>query len=89
LVRLYFPAAAQQAETSNTGTMQTILLVEDEPGVLEMTTETLRSMGYDVVTAPDGRSALEILWREPKIDILFTHIVMPRGVNGIELAKLA
>ena len=69
--------------------MGRILVVEDDPEVLDVTVETLRRMGYEVLTAGDGPAALAILRREADIDILFSDIVMPRGINGVELARTA
>jgi CheY-like chemotaxis protein len=42
-----------------------------------------------VLTAPDGPSALSVLRRDADIDVLFSDIVMPRGMNGLELARQA
>src|SRR5438874_7419182 len=69
--------------------MGRILVVEDDPEVLDVTVETLRGFGWEVLTAPDGPSALAVLRRDPDIDVLFTDIVMPRGLNGVELARQA
>src|SRR5205085_6885874 len=66
-----------------------ILVVEDDPEVLDVTVEMLRGFGYEVLTAPDGPSALAVLRRDADIDIVFTDIVMPRGMNGVELAREA
>src|SRR5439155_24216325 len=66
-----------------------VLVVEDDPEVLDMTVEMLRGFGYEVLTAPDGPSALAVLRRDAEIDVLFTDIVMPRGMNGVELARAA
>jgi len=66
-----------------------VLVVEDDPEVLDVTVESLRMIGYDVLTAPDGPSALDVLGRESDIDVLFTDVVMPRGMNGVELARAA
>jgi CheY-like chemotaxis protein len=57
--------------------------------VLVVTVETLRLFGYEVLTAPEAQSALAILRRDPEIDVLFSDIVMPRGINGVELAREA
>jgi len=57
--------------------------------VLDVAVEMLRGFGYEVLTAPDGPSALQVLRRDPEIDVLFTDIVMPRGMNGVELAREA
>jgi PAS domain S-box-containing protein len=97
-VTLYLPAAAAAAETkpadagqrgAASGGFGRVLVVEDDPEVLEVTVERLRLLGYEVFTAPDGPSALTVLRREPAIDILFSDVVMPRGMNGVELARTA
>jgi len=51
--------------------------------------ETLHALGYDVLTAGDGVSALQMLTRDQHIDVLFSDIVMPRGMSGVELAHRA
>jgi CheY-like chemotaxis protein len=66
-----------------------ILVVEDDPDVLDVAVESLRILGYDVLTAPDGPSALAVLRRDPDIQILLSDIVMPQGMNGVELAREA
>src|SRR5205085_11615507 len=91
-VTLYLPPAqpaGAEAPETEAQTMGRVLVVEDEPEVLDVTVEMLRALGYEVLTAPDGRSALEVLRRDPDIDVLFTDIVMPRGMNGLELAREA
>jgi PAS domain S-box-containing protein len=96
-VTLYLPAARAAAHPATPGEeaaetapgMGRILVVEDDPEVLEVTVETLRTMGYEVLTATDGPSGLAVLRRDPEIDVLFTDIVMPRGINGVELAREA
>jgi PAS domain S-box-containing protein len=77
------PAAQAKPMTSK------ILVVEDDPDVLEVAVESLRMMGYEVLTAPDGPSALSVLRRDPDIRILLSDIVMPNGMNGVELAREA
>ena len=66
-----------------------ILVVEDDPDVLDVAVESLRMLEYDVLTAPDGPSALAVLRRDPNIQILLSDIVMPHGINGVELAREA
>jgi PAS domain S-box-containing protein len=66
-----------------------VLIVEDEPEVLDIATEIFDSLGYDVLTAADATAALEILKSSAPIDVLFSDVVMPRGMNGLELAKEA
>jgi len=66
-----------------------VLLVEDEPDLLDVTAELVRSIGYDVVTAVNGSDALALLQQRPEINILFTDVMMPNGISGIELARSA
>lgn len=67
--------------------MQSILLVEDEQTLREMTQEMLSRQGYKVVCATDGEEALEICERKgARFDLLFTDMIMPR-MNGIALAE--
>jgi CheY-like chemotaxis protein len=64
-----------------------ILLVEDDPAVATMVTEMLRDLGYEVRHAPAAAAALEVLEREPCFDLMFSDMVMPGGMDGIELAR--
>ena len=66
-----------------------ILLVDDDEGFREATTRILRSGGYEVLTAPDYRLALEIIESNKPIDLLLVDIVMPDRVNGLALARMA
>jgi PAS domain S-box-containing protein len=66
----------------------TALIVEDEPDVLAVSTELFRSLGYNVLTAENGLEAVDILRRSQPIDVLFTDVVMPRGMSGVSLARL-
>ena len=65
-----------------------ILVVEDEERVRHMSVDALRDLGYTVVQASDGEQALSLLTIQPRIDMLFTDIVMP-GINGRILADRA
>jgi CheY-like chemotaxis protein len=67
----------------------TILVVEDDADIRELVEEILSEHGYHVLSAPDGMTALAILRRERQIDLLFTDIVMPGGLNGAQLADAA
>ena len=67
----------------------TVLVVEDDPDVLQTTIDTVQSLGYEVLTAADAQAALAILARDEPIDILFSDIVMPKGMDGIQLAREA
>lgn len=72
-------------ETSGTGT---VLLVEDEMRVLELTAASLRELGYTVLEAHSGKQALDVLMNDESIDLLLTDIVMPE-MNGRQLADAA
>ena len=67
--------------------MGTILLVEDEEAVRAFSARVLRSKGYEVLEAPSGDSALELLeTKADSVDLLITDVVMPR-VDGPTLVK--
>jgi|GEM_PF-1867084 len=66
-----------------------ILVVEDEPEVRRAAVEVLRKEGYGVMDAADGAAALEVLRSDGPFDLIFTDIVLPKGMNGVELAERA
>lgn len=66
-----------------------ILIVDDEPELVEVAKECLLNVGYNIITASNGSEALDKLKKNPKIKLLFTDIVMPGGMNGFELAETA
>jgi CheY-like chemotaxis protein len=70
------------------GSGETVLIVEDDPDLREMAFKTLSSLGYEALTAADGQSALEIFDKGTSIDVLFTDVVLPKGMNGVALAEL-
>ena len=65
---------------------ETILVVEDDDDVRTYSVETLRELGYRVIEAHDGPSALRLLERQPHVDMLFTDIVLPAGMTGAQVA---
>jgi signal transduction histidine kinase/CheY-like chemotaxis protein len=96
-LRLYLPRAAMGfaeehmpaiAESLPRG-RETVLAVEDSPSLRLLLVKQLESLGYRVLEAEDAKSALGILAGEATIDLLFTDIVLPGGVNGSELARMA
>jgi CheY-like chemotaxis protein len=66
-----------------------VLIVEDDPFVRSYAVMSLHSLGYRVTAAVDGNDALQQLGTDMQVDLLFTDIVMPGGINGWELADLA
>lgn len=71
-----------------TGT-ETVLLVEDDAFVRAFATMCLESFGYTVIVAVDGREALARLNEGLNVDLLFSDVVMPGGISGIDLAERA
>jgi CheY-like chemotaxis protein len=65
----------------------TVLIVEDEPDVTAVAAELFRSIGYEVLTAGTGHDAIDILKCRRDIDVLFTDVMMPNGMSGIELTR--
>ncbi len=68
---------------------ETVLVVEDELLVRELTVEMLAELGYAAVAAENGREALEVLEKTPKVDLLLTDVVLPLGMSGADIAELA
>ncbi|MDH5822866.1 response regulator [Luteimonas sp. RD2P54] len=64
-------------------------MVDDDRNILDTVVEALRDLDYAVTTAENGHDALERLRNDPGIAILFTDVVMPGGMTGIELARKA
>jgi PAS domain S-box-containing protein len=67
----------------------TVLIVEDEPAVLEVASDIFDSLGYDVLTATDAREAVTVLETDAAIDVMFSDVIMPNGMNGVELSRRA
>jgi signal transduction histidine kinase/ActR/RegA family two-component response regulator len=68
---------------------EVVLVVEDDDGVRESTVALLEDLGYSVLAARDGVEALAQLRKGGRIDILFTDVVLPRGMNGRMLSQEA
>jgi CheY-like chemotaxis protein len=97
-IKLYLPRVAehreaepavQEAPIAADPKSEVVLVVEDDPDVRKLVLGMVESLGYRTVSAIDGPSALEALERIGKIDLLFTDVVLPRGMNGAVLAKTA
>jgi PAS domain S-box-containing protein len=91
-VSMYLPVVEGAPDHANVAVddgLDTVLIVEDEPDVLDAAGQLFRSIGYEVATATNGVEAMDILERRTGIDLLFTDVVMPKGMSGIELARLA
>ena len=68
---------------------EVILAVDDNAGVRAMVTMQLKELGYRVLEADNAHAALTIIESPEPIDLLFTDVVMPGGMNGKELAVKA
>jgi len=68
---------------------ETILVVEDSEAVRRVAVNILKGLGYQVREADDGPSALAILKQPGKVDLLFTDLIMPNGIDGQELLRRA
>jgi CheY-like chemotaxis protein len=94
--RLYLPrptvAVASEAlgtrRAGAQGAGESILVVEDNIALRRVILRQLRDLGYRVFESDRAATALDLLERE-QVDLLFTDIVMPGGLDGIELASLA
>ena len=98
-IKLYLPRA-DAAETAAAETekarasahpagTESILVVEDSATVRNVTIAILRTLGYRVHEAEDGHAALAILRQPITIDLLFTDLIMPNGIDGQELLRRA
>jgi CheY-like chemotaxis protein len=79
---------SEKSDTRPRG-VETVLLVDDEIALLQLAAESLQMLGYRVLTASNGKQALLKLAEEKAIDLLFSDVVMPGGINGFELAEQA
>ncbi|EPX57190.1 hypothetical protein D187_006944 [Cystobacter fuscus DSM 2262] len=65
--------------------MSSILLIDDDPDLIEIYTELLEQMGQSVMSAPDGQTGLKLA-REHQPDLIITDVCMPH-MNGLELCR--
>lgn len=80
---------AQQAPAPQSSGGETVLVVDDEPLVRMVAVEQLEELGYRVLEADDGKSALAILNADTQINLLVTDVGLPNGMNGRQLAEAA
>ena len=65
------------------------MVVEDKADVRRIVCRQLRDLGYEVLEAENAKAALELLRSAQVVDLLFTDVVMPGGISGLDLAKEA
>jgi PAS domain S-box-containing protein len=80
------PEAGVHASSRGPAGSETVLVVEDDDSLRAYASDILTELGYRVVVASNAAVALEIIDRGLPIDLLFTDVVMPGGMNGRELA---
>jgi CheY-like chemotaxis protein len=68
---------------------ETILVLEDDDDVRAYSVDILRELGYRVIEAHDGPSALRLLERHTQVDLLFSDVVLPGGMTGAQVAEKA
>ena len=94
-INLYFPRSdalapdtysAKNASDTAGPPRETILVVEDDSRVRQLTIKRLKLIGYEVLEASDGPTALEILNRGDAVDLVFTDLIMPGGLSGRDVA---
>lgn len=96
-VRMLFPAVAAKVvarpeprkKASAEAGVGTVLVVEDDPAVRGSIVMLLEKLGYATLEAANGDAALAVLDRDAAIDLLFTDMVMPGGMSGLDLAREA
>jgi CheY-like chemotaxis protein len=96
-ITLYLPKATQtpdaeeadiQTQTVPTGS-ERVLVVDDDENLLEVTSAMLNQYGYQVLCAGSGEEAIRILESCQQFEVLFSDVVMPSGISGVELAREA
>jgi signal transduction histidine kinase/CheY-like chemotaxis protein len=96
-VKLYLPQAATPPEASDAetgisggeGGDEFILLVEDDPLVRQYVVTQIGRLGYHTLAAGNAAEALAVIDRGERIDLLFTDVMLPGGMNGRQLATEA
>lgn len=94
-VSLFFPRIVSdtvierdgQDVSAPTGNGETILVVEDDPDVRQITVSRLESLGYRVRIAVDGQSALQVVRTSADISLALIDVVMPGGMDGHAVAE--
>jgi CheY-like chemotaxis protein len=87
-ISIFLPAVLDEEDKVTHDDSELVLIVEDEPDLMDVAASLFISMGYRVVTAGGSQEAVNVL-ASHEVDILFSDIIMPAGTNGIELASFA
>ncbi len=96
--KIYIPKSAKVMTKKKAGRLiedelpkgdETILILDDEKHLCDLAETQLKELGYQVYTANNAASALDLLSRNEKIDLLFSDIVMPDNLDGYKMASSA
>ncbi|AWM86843.1 response regulator [Microvirga sp. 17 mud 1-3] len=96
-IRIFLPRCRETAEASGSaqastahpfGNGRVVLVVEDNPAVRQVATSTLRSLGFNVVSAESGDQAAEMIKSCPEVSLVLSDVRMPGELSGIDLARL-
>jgi CheY-like chemotaxis protein/anti-sigma regulatory factor (Ser/Thr protein kinase) len=91
-VTMIFPGADNAVGHGDARAKQSkacVLVVEDNDDVRELAEQVLQMEGYAVQSAGSGEQAMEVLRQGARADLLFTDVIMPGGINGLELVEQA
>jgi PAS domain S-box-containing protein len=96
-VSLYLPRSTQASDVGTDLTQLQdiaagsgrVLMVEDDHDVMDVTSAILRDLGYEVLCAEAGADAIRMLRNDNRFDLLFSDVMMPGGISGVELAREA
>jgi PAS domain S-box-containing protein len=95
-VKLYLPREAERETVKGGETApivplslhcETVLVVEDDPKLRELTLQRIEGLGYVVLEAENAATAISMLEREPDVALVFSDIVLGRGMSGFELGR--
>ncbi len=93
-IELFFPRATEsfvskietEPRNTNTGAMERILVIEDDPAVAHLTKRLLQGMNYHATVAGDASEARELL-QQKTFDLVLSDVVLPNGLSGPSFAK--
>ncbi|MDY6945258.1 MAG: ATP-binding protein [Pseudomonadota bacterium] len=86
--RAEVPALAPIARRSGERSLR-VLLAEDDASVATITETMLKNLGHDVIRVENGERALRVMHSEEPFDLLMSDVIMPGGMNGVEVAQQA
>ena len=86
LQALTAPVAADEPVDAMERGREVVLLVEDDADVRATAAAMLRDLGYEIREAETGRRALQLIDEGMAVDLVFSDVIMPHGMSGIELA---